>query len=144
MSYTALEIANNLIRLGLKEKIAVSNMKLQKLLYYAQGWYLALNQGRPLFLEDFKKWQFGPVCPVIYEKFKPCKAFPINSIAPCACSVLDSSTLKYLKMIWNTYKDYSASQLSELSHSEAPWKNALQYETISKEAINDFFSEKLS
>jgi uncharacterized phage-associated protein len=45
---------------------AISNMKLQKLLYYAQGFALAIL-GNPLFPEDFEKWTFGPVLPVVYD-----------------------------------------------------------------------------
>lgn len=58
---------------------AISNMKLQKLLYYAQGFALALLD-KPLFDEDFEAWAHGPVLRCIYNKYK-------NDSNPCACSL---------------------------------------------------------
>jgi uncharacterized phage-associated protein len=44
-------------------------MKLQKLLYYCQGWHLAWD-GEPLFGEEFEAWLSGPVCRELYELHK--------------------------------------------------------------------------
>lgn len=43
-------------------------LKLQKLLFYIQGWYAA-NRGRRLIQEDFEAWQYGPVVPAVYRHF---------------------------------------------------------------------------
>src|SRR5262245_10857739 len=48
---------------------SLTNMKLQKLCYYAQGLFLA-EQGNPLFPEDFQAWNYGPVCPSLYQRFR--------------------------------------------------------------------------
>ncbi|MCI8513016.1 MAG: DUF4065 domain-containing protein [Lachnospiraceae bacterium] len=55
-----------------KERIRwqdIANLKLQKLLYYAQGCFLAVA-GAPLFLEDILAWQHGPVVEPVYYQYK--------------------------------------------------------------------------
>lgn len=47
----------------------ITNLKLQKLLYYAQGVFSALT-GEFLFEEDFVAWEHGPVIESIYHEFK--------------------------------------------------------------------------
>lgn len=143
--YRVLNIANNFIMLCQEDdgtEPPITNMKLQKLLYYAQGWYLA-TENKPLFKEDFKKWQYGPVCVEVYEQFKYFGGTPITSYATGVKSTLDDYTAEFIKLIWDIYKKYSAIELSNLSHIEDPWKNAEMYQVISKEAIMDFFSKKL-
>lgn len=54
----------------------VSNLKLQKLLYYAQGFHLAMT-GRPLFDEPIQAWMHGPVVPAVYHAFKVYGSGPI-------------------------------------------------------------------
>ena len=54
----------------------ISNLKLQKLIYYAQAFHLAIYE-LPFFDEDFEAWTHGPVCPEIYHKYKHYKSSPI-------------------------------------------------------------------
>ena len=71
----------------------MTNLKLNKLLYYAQGVYLA-RTGRPLFDENIEAWTFGPVIPNIYRKYKVCGRNPIAS----SDDIVDRSHLKNLKL----------------------------------------------
>jgi len=48
----------------------ISNLKLQKLLYYAQGLHLAIYRGAPLFEEQLLAWNYGPVVECVYSRFK--------------------------------------------------------------------------
>ncbi|MFD2419431.1 Panacea domain-containing protein [Amycolatopsis pigmentata] len=50
------------------DEATLSNLKLQKLLYYAQGHYLALT-GRPLFDDEIQAWSHGPVVPAVYRQW---------------------------------------------------------------------------
>ena len=62
----------------------LTNLKLNKLLYYAQGEYLA-RTGKPLFDDEIQAWDYGPVVPVIYYKYKRNNAneiTPITDISP--------------------------------------------------------------
>src|SRR5438309_2092560 len=72
MGYSAQTIANYLIwRANSDEDLGenITNLKLQKLLYYVQGFHLAMN-GAPLFNEDIRAWDHGPVVPQVYRKYR--------------------------------------------------------------------------
>ena len=55
----------------------ITNLKLQKLLYYAQAWHLA-HFGSPLFSDDIEAWQYGPVIKSIYQKYSKFGNQPIK------------------------------------------------------------------
>ena len=102
----------------------ISHLKLQKLMYYAQAWSLALNH-KCLFDEDFEAWTHGPVLPTLWQRFKE---FDWNSIPPEAIisntDGLTEEDEELLSDILNSYGDLSAKHLEELTHSETPWRNA--------------------
>lgn len=52
-----------------KEREGITNLKLQKVLYFAQVYYLA-KLGKPFFRENLEAWNYGPVVPEVYRKFK--------------------------------------------------------------------------
>src|SRR5260221_3271487 len=63
------DVADYFIRLANETGSFISNLKLQKLVYYAQAWHLGIK-GAPLFQEDFQAWVHGPVIPELYQKYK--------------------------------------------------------------------------
>ena len=69
----------------------ISNMKLQKLVYYAQGFYLALY-GKPLFPERIEAWDQGPVIPELYRRFEKFGAKAIEKPEEVDFSKFDSQT----------------------------------------------------
>ena len=72
MAYPVLSIANKILAYGAAandEGELFSNMKLQKLLYYVQGFHIAVFN-RPLFNEDIEAWMYGPVVPAGYEYYQ--------------------------------------------------------------------------
>lgn len=71
MALAVKDIANKLLHRAWMDESSelLSNMKLQKLLYYQQGFHLAYF-GTPLFNEDIVAWQYGPVVPEVYEAYK--------------------------------------------------------------------------
>ncbi len=74
---TAHEIAKYFVSLVDEEAgDSISNLKVQKLLYYAQGGYLAFHD-EPLFPEAIKAWAHGPVVPQVYHEYKQYGAGPI-------------------------------------------------------------------
>ncbi len=74
--YTALNVAKYIINKCMIENYAVSNMQLQKILYYAQREFLW--RGEPLFSEDIEAWQIGPVVPQVYERYCGFGGMPIR------------------------------------------------------------------
>lgn len=123
--YTAMTIAKWFIAWGEAEDDELSNMKLQKLLYYAQGHHLA-RTGEPLFGDEIQAWSHGPVVPLIYRAFRDFHANPI--VLPDTDSftwdAVDPETTNLLGEVWNTYGGYSAGRLRAMSHAEAPWRTS--------------------
>lgn len=100
----------------------ITNLKLQKLLFYAQAWYLALNN-RPLFNEDFQAWVHGPALPSQYRRFKEYEWRPILAeimLAP----IENPAIIAHLKEVVDVFGVETASALEMMTHSESPWIEA--------------------
>ncbi|MCF2641137.1 DUF4065 domain-containing protein [Roseburia hominis] len=74
--YKALDIAKYVIDKCTRDNCPISNLQLQKILYYIQKAFL--NQGKHAFRDDIEAWQFGPVVPVVYRKYCMYGAMPIE------------------------------------------------------------------
>lgn len=105
------------------EPVPVTHMQLQKLVYYAQGWSLALRS-MPLFASRIEAWPHGPVVKDLYRVFAPARARSIDPIEGCAAQDASNGELQLLDSIWRGYGRFSASYLRELTHAEAPWLDA--------------------
>lgn len=123
----------------------LTHLKLQKLLYYAQGWRLALR-GTPLFEEDLVAWPHGPVCPSVFQRFKHKGWNPIENRDAGTEEFPDGFPEDFLAEVWSCYGGYSAKMLENMTHAEDPWKLAFKggdapdnERVISKESMRDFF-----
>ena len=74
--YSALNIAKYIIDKCTKDRDPISNLQLQKILYYIQREFL--QQGAMAFSEDIVAWQFGPVVPEVYKQYCGFGALPIR------------------------------------------------------------------
>lgn len=146
MAYSVQDIANwILLRNKCEEAMEggdfISNLKLQKLLYYAQGSYLALKD-EPLFNEEIEAWTYGPVVPEVYHKFK---GYGSNGIDTSEISMelnqIDDEAKKILEEVYDVFGQYSASKLVKMTHEEAPWKNTQKNCVIDKDLIKKYFKE---
>jgi uncharacterized phage-associated protein len=154
MPYPASLIAYAFVKKGIECGCPVTQMKLQKLVYFAHGLHLAADDG-PLINEVFQAWKFGPVVPSIYHDYKFYGSSPITDPdlyfvfgdAPSADKQLDtlnSSATKSIDATWDGLKDASAVQLSNWTHKDGgPWKRYYQPGisdvTIPNEDIKDYF-----
>ena len=130
----------------------ITPLKLQKLLYYAQGYALA-TLGRPLFDEIIKAWDLGPVCVSIYHRFKTAGNNPIDRVyknsAEAAAALkaarkpFSSEEMDLLENIFACYGGYTAGALSDMSHETAPWQDAFPDRVIGQKAMKKFFSDRL-
>lgn len=124
----------------------ITNLKLQKLVYYAQAWYLALYR-IPLFDDPIEAWIHGPVIYSVYSRFKDCGWEPISS-KPSKIKML-KDTVKHLKEIYEVFSPYTAFELERMTHNEDPWKNARNglpidkpsRKVISHQDMIDYFSK---
>lgn len=134
--YTTIQVANFFIEHAKKRGESLTPMKLQKLMYFAQGWHLALTDGAPLFNEQIEAWKFGPVIPSIYRCFKQ---YGSSEISEPAGEFVghhwnypdipeeDSETRQFLEKIYDVYAKYSASRLSAMTHiKDAPWDKVVK------------------
>lgn len=119
----------------------ITNLKAQKLLYYAQGVSLA-KTGKPLFDEDFVAWQHGPVIPEIYSELKDFGRNQIVFEDEVDLSKFEDEELDTLISVYKTFGQYSAWKLRDMTHSESPWKDVKINDVITKESIRAFFSER--
>ncbi|MFK7867053.1 MAG: Panacea domain-containing protein [Alphaproteobacteria bacterium] len=103
----------------------MSNLKLQKLCYFAQGWHLAYLD-KPLFDDEIQAWAHGPVVVSLFHRFKKYKWRPIDLDDRKANPYdhLEKDSLNLLKAIWGHFGHWSAKQLEMLSHEQKPWIDA--------------------
>lgn len=162
-------VANFLLDLATAQGEQLTPMKLQKLVYYAHGWCLALT-GKPLIDEAIQAWSFGPVVRSLYNEFRECGANPIRRRAmeivgedgesmQLRCPHLEDNreaedvgfAKELLKRIWEVYGRYSAVQLSNMTHAPGTaWDrvnkfyngNIPKYATIPDEWIREEFTAK--
>jgi uncharacterized phage-associated protein len=114
----------------------VSNLKLQKLLYYAQGFNLAINN-KPLFEENLIAWEHGPVVKEVYDIYSKHSS---NSIpVPEEEVKLSGPEIELIDNVWKVYGQFSAWRLRQMTHDEAPWKSTTRNQTISQEKLKTFF-----
>ena len=139
---TSLDVANYF--LSLNDYKDLTNLKLQKMIYYAYGWHLALYEA-PLFEEQFEAWDYGPVIPSLYQAFKKYKDRPVPVSQDFNSDVIGSKT-KFLDDIYIKYGHYSASKLCDLTHvTSTPWdivyNDSSNNYIINDQLLKTYFSE---
>jgi uncharacterized phage-associated protein len=153
--FKASEIAHYIVHAFQDAGDLITSLKLQKLLYYCQGWHLGIN-GVPLFEEDFEAWVHGPVIPEIYHGYSSNYRWnPILEPADKTAvdQVSDSeSTKEHLQEVLEVFGGETGYQLELMTHRERPWIQArggiapdeLSNEIIKKEWMKSYFAERAS
>lgn len=121
--YNCFDIAKEFLKLGNKDHIAVSQMKLLKLTYIAHGIHLGLT-GQPLFYNRIEAWKFGPVIPDLYHITKVFRSFPIDIrlLDIHSNKELSNKYKELIKAIWDGYKTNTAQELVNKTHQVgSPW-----------------------
>lgn len=156
----ALDVARYVINYSNKKKYGVSNLKLQKIMYFIQAYFLTAEiDSSPCFSERIEAWDFGPVVPEVYHEFKQYGSGNIPTITSYILfdqnniwnshreeynsDVLSEKDRKMIEAVVDSFSDYSASDLVDLTHRQAPWRNAYvpyQNNEITKESIRRYFS----
>lgn len=120
----ALVVAEYFIKKSQLEKRAITNKKLQKLLYYAQAWSLVFNS-KKIFDESIEAWVHGPAVPSVYSEFKNFGFGNINTeVDEKDFELLSEDDKKVLEDVWKTYGKFDADYLEILAHNEDPWQKA--------------------
>lgn len=126
----------------------MSTMKLQKLCYYAQAWSLAWDD-IPLFDEDFQAWANGPVCKELYDVHKGEFLIESNDLEDYVDGYeFSKDEIETLNVVMSDYGHREAFWLSELTHSERPWRETRgslplgerSTKIIPKELMQEYYS----
>jgi len=120
----------------------ISNLKMQKLVYYAQGIHLAMF-GKKLFNEDIEAWEHGPVVPSLYHEFKK---FGKGAIEPnfenFDINIFTKEQQEMLKEVYQTFGQFSAWVLRNMTHEEKPWVETTKNGTILGGKIDEKLMEE--
>ena len=150
--YSSYYIANSIIERAQRKEVGLSNLSLQKLMYFLHGYYLVLAN-KPLSKEPFQPWDYGPVIPTIYHYYKRygrgqileyCKEFDPKEKDFVAYKIgtSDESFVDALDRVWKRYGEKDPFDLVHLSHEyggawyKARIENSL---TIKDEDIKEEF-----
>lgn len=119
---TARQVANYIISFFQKKQEPITNLKLQKLLYYVQAWYLALYD-EPLFDDKLEAWVHGASQPQVYSQFKQFLWEPITAAVQCP-TFADKEISDHIDKVLGYYGKYNARDLERMIHREEPWQKA--------------------
>lgn len=150
-------VSNYFLAIANETGTYMSNLKLQKLVYFFQAWYYAYKK-ETLFDSQFQAWVHGPVIPELYHNYK---SFGYNPIIVDRLgedeikyfkSKLEEEELIFLKQIEEFYMPKTGYELETLSHSDDPWIIARKgipddqpsEEIITLESIHDYYSKYIS
>lgn len=122
---------------------SLSNLKLQKLVYYAQGFHLALFDV-PLFAERIEAWQYGPVVPEMYHEFKKFGAGPVQMEGELDGDKYSAEVLSLLEEVYSVYGQFSAVRLMNITHQEPPWLQTSNGCEISLDLMRDYFKTQIT
>lgn len=141
MAYNVLEVSRHIINYCNDNNYVISNLKLQKILYFVQAYYLISFNGEKCFNEKIEAWEFGPVIPEAYHEFKQYGSGNIPSIksyidfddiddiwsmkrVPFKDNVIRQDDKKLIDSVVDQFANYSATSLVTLTHKQDPWVKA--------------------
>lgn len=99
----------------------VEAMKIQKLCFYTQAWFLA-SRGEPFFHHDFEAWRYGPVSPSLYKYHCGRIEFPDGVLAESGkVQELTEDDAQFIQKTLKVYSRYTGLQLADMCMSQPPW-----------------------
>jgi uncharacterized phage-associated protein len=152
---SAYEVARYLVRLAAhdEEPDYLTNRRLQKLLYYAQAWSLAMRD-KPLFDDRIEAWASGPVVPSVCDRFEGLwrRVLLPDDVEEERVIEMEPDEVDFVASVWESYKAFSPSRLREMTREEDPWRKARGNlspivrcnEEITLESMRDYFTHAVS
>lgn len=160
MNYNVLDVSRYIISYSNKMDYGISNLKLQKVLYFVQAYFL-IQTGHPCFNEKIEAWDFGPVVSKVYCEYKQygCGDIPTtksfimidkNNIWNSKRVEFDDIAISYydkslINKVVDKFSEYSATDLVTLTQHQTPWIDSFssgKNNEISLDAIKDYFGER--
>lgn len=130
-----------------KEKKEVTQLHIQKLMFLFEAYYMNAMKTEKLYECGYKAWNFGPVAPRLYKRYKNCGK---NDIILTNEEIIQGDDIsnekkELMNKLYDTFKDFSAMELVSFTHSKnSPWRNVWEkepYGDISKAEIKKWFEK---
>lgn len=158
MAYKVLDVSRYVINYSNEKEYGISNLKLQKILYFIQAFFL-ISASKSCFKEKIEAWDFGPVVPEAYREYKQFGGGDIPSISyiidfndeniwesdivEYEDDIISKSDKQRIMAVVDKFADYSATDLVSITHAQTPWKSAYkkgQNNEITIESMKGFFN----
>lgn len=146
-------VVDRLLALGHESGRPLTQIEVQKLLFFLEGWHLAIV-GEALFREDFQAWSNGPVIPSVYDRLRRYSShvIPRSEIKSLDFVALGSLVLDLISRVFETYKENDPGAMVGLTHLPGtPWvqvrnehgllKGEPSNEVVSKDVMKAWFSD---
>lgn len=144
--YKAIDIAAEFIRLGIENNNKLTHMQVQKLVYIANGYSLAVLDEQ-LFDDKITAWKYGPVIRNVYDALRK-NGGNLITTTPTAKSIDNDLFTTIIQIVFNKYGGVSAWKLSALTHQTGtPWHdtwNSLPFGVITPDAIREYYRQFLN
>lgn len=143
---SAIDVARFLIFLKNNDHrgLSLSNLKLQKLLYYCQGYFLAMYN-KPMFNDKIEAWKYGPVVRNVYNVYSEYGDLDITEEVDLDSLQLNDQKLSIIAYVWKELGELRPTTLVDKTHSETPWLKAWlnneRFRVIDLEAMRAYFSK---
>jgi uncharacterized phage-associated protein len=155
LPHPTLAIANEFLGRAFEEGRGLTQMQLQKLVYLAHGWNLAVN-GEQLVEDEFEAWSYGPVLRRLYDATRIYSNNKIPALLKWgqdtpfrsddggdALTNLDDKERSVIDEVWELYGKFPAFKLSALTHVDgSPWANYYEFgknRKVSNDKIEEYF-----
>lgn len=157
MNYDVLDVSRYIISYSNKMDYGISNLKLQKVLYFVQAYFL-IQTGHPCFNEKIEAWDFGPVVPVAYKEFKKFAGMDIptinyyivfnkNGSLDVKCAEFENDFISgedrvLINKVVDKFSEYSSTDMVKLTQHQTPWIDAInsyQSNEITNKSIFEYF-----
>lgn len=121
----------------------ISNLKMQKLLYYVQGFSLVLLN-ETMFDNEIQHWTHGPVVPEAYHEYKAFGSAGIQLPEEFNLAMFSDKQKEVLNDVYAVYGQYSAWKLRQMTYEESPWLNTKENEVISHGLLKEYFKKQIT
>ena len=151
MAYDARSVANQLLRIAKDRGVTLTNMQVQKIVYIAHGYSLAILH-KPLFKQHVEAWRWGPVIPDLYHSLRRYGAGIVDNPIPVInMDSINETDQKLLSTVLDAYGRFTGPQLSTMTHREGtPWHEVYEpnamfnSNTIHNDRIERHYTELLN
>lgn len=134
--YSVLDICRYVVHYSNQKNYGTSNLRLQKILYFIQAYFLKIK-GKPCFKEPIEAWDFGPVVPKAYNRYKYFGAGDILDYERYFDDFDTPRDKKIVDEVVDLLSKYTTTQLVSITHRQSPWKDNYEPYENNKIPIRD-------